>query len=350
VTKSSSGERLVYLDVWRIFAVSLVILSHLTVNPAIKAWFADYGLLWLGGFGYVGVLIFFFISGYVVARRAREEVAATGTFSIRQFYIRRALRIIPPLMFYVGTLLVLNAAGIIRFPLVAGIESVAYLCNNIRAQCEWYGGHTWSLAFEEQYYLLFPSVFCLVALGRRLRAIYLLVPIALALVPMIYPFGWIGRSGWVVIYLLFCSGYLLAMHDSLLQMIQRRAVVPFALAAVSIFVMPTVLFGLAVFDKRLNILYVIAIPVMVLTSERCRVLWTSRVVSSISRYGAATYSLYLWQQLATSELFSGSAPIFEVMAVGACVVMAGISYKYAETPIIRLASKFTGFRRARLTT
>src|SRR5580700_9256594 len=119
-----------------------------------------------GGFG---VTVFFFLSGYLITTLLRMEHDAKGTVSLRQFYLRRALRILPP--FYV----VLALAA--RLGLIAGgVRALALLAQALHLANYWivrfgYDGQPrgtgvyWSLAVEEHFYLVFP---CLYLVLRRL--------------------------------------------------------------------------------------------------------------------------------------------------------------------------------------
>jgi peptidoglycan/LPS O-acetylase OafA/YrhL len=63
--------------------------------------------------GHVGVPIFFALSGYLITSRLVQEYKATGQISLRNFYIRRVFRILPPAFFYLATLDVLSRLGVV---------------------------------------------------------------------------------------------------------------------------------------------------------------------------------------------------------------------------------------------
>ena len=120
--------------------------------------------------GDLGVTLFFVLSGFLITWLLLREFAATGSISIRAFYARRALRIFPA--YYVFILFSLAVDSILGHRWSLGLVSVAftYLVNYYNA---FLGhpttsiAHAWSLAVEEQFYLLWPLA-CL-ALLRRSR-------------------------------------------------------------------------------------------------------------------------------------------------------------------------------------
>lgn len=154
------------IDGLRALAVLPVVLFHADVA-------------YFGG-GFVGVDIFFVISGYLITGHLLTDMGR-GTFSFGKFYERRVRRILPALVAVVAFTL---AAG--SFLLVPGeliesgraARSIGYFSSNHlfwQTQSDYWNQnalavqpllHTWSLAVEEQFYLVFP---CLLALAYRLR-------------------------------------------------------------------------------------------------------------------------------------------------------------------------------------
>lgn len=154
------------IDGLRALAVIVVVIFHAGVSP-------------LRG-GFVGVDIFFVISGYLITRQIGAEMEA-GRFSLVGFYERRIRRIVPALLFAIAATLAI--APFVLFPTelvttgmtaVAAILSAAnlYLLNSAGYFAADSGTqpliHMWSLGVEEQFYLFFPLL--LVAFGHRSRA------------------------------------------------------------------------------------------------------------------------------------------------------------------------------------
>ena len=139
-------QRIAYLDGWRAVAVSLVILDHLMILYGAES----------TPFGKFGVYLFFAISGYIITRLLVLERASSGGIDLQAFWIRRVARIVPPFMLYTVIVLVLVAFGAAG-PEVTGqaAQAITFTCNiNVGPGCGWLFGHTWSLAFEEQFYLV----------------------------------------------------------------------------------------------------------------------------------------------------------------------------------------------------
>jgi peptidoglycan/LPS O-acetylase OafA/YrhL len=140
------------------------------------------GLPFLAG-GYVGVDVFFVISGFLITRLLLGEVDRTGGISLRRFYARRARRLLPlsaVLLASVGVLSLLLLSPV-RAVEVSGdiISSALYTANwHFAAQSVDYFAqdiepspvlHLWSLAIEEQFYVVWPSLLLAVTWFWRRR-------------------------------------------------------------------------------------------------------------------------------------------------------------------------------------
>ena len=132
--------------------------------------------------GYLGVDMFFALSGFLITSLLLEEYAATGTITLRLFYARRALRLLPALL---GFLVVWTTVFLATVPAEYGplaLHEAAAVLFYV-ANWAWLIGlplgmysHTWSLAIEEQFYVLWPlALFGLLRIVRRSRAIATIV-------------------------------------------------------------------------------------------------------------------------------------------------------------------------------
>ena len=157
-------------------AILLVIKSHLTGS------FYDFPKLGAGRFplrftlGYLGVRIFFVISGFLITTLLLRETEKTGRISLKQFYIRRALRILPASYVFLLCLAAAVAIGILAIPKISFVASLFYFRNYLGN--DWYTGHLWSLSVEEQFYLIWPAIMVILGTRRALIAAACTLPLA----------------------------------------------------------------------------------------------------------------------------------------------------------------------------
>ena len=120
--------------------------------------------------GWLGVDVFFALSGFLITSLLLEEYARTGRINLRYFYMRRALRLLPALVTLVAVLAVVLLATTsreYRIYLVLYVAAVLFYFANwvepFGIPLAWGFGHTWSLAIEEQFYVVWVAMFLLVA-------------------------------------------------------------------------------------------------------------------------------------------------------------------------------------------
>ena len=113
-----------------------------------------------GGFG---VTVFFFLSGYLITSLLRLEHERTGRISLKNFYLRRIYRIIPPMYLVLTASILLGIAGLISHEMTAHalVAQFAHMTNyyDLAVGNEGFAPGTavmWSLSVEEHFYLLFP--------------------------------------------------------------------------------------------------------------------------------------------------------------------------------------------------
>ena len=330
--------RVKYLDGWRAIAVAIVILSHVTgLRPELSAW-----NFYLPS-GQVGVGIFFFISGLVVSRSALGEIQSSGSYSAGSFYIRRAFRIIFPLSLYVAVCWELGRIGVVDFDDRKALRSLLYTCNiEPLANCGWLGVHTWTLAFEEQFYLLFPIAIGILSLGRLPNIAYAAIVAVVCLLPLVYPQNYVGRVGYFMTYGLFIAGYLVATNETVItRMIRRRRIPLLAVALTFVLIIPVVAkIGLPrAVAGYYELAYVIFIPTMVLCVGAISGVAGALSGKFITYIGRISYSIYLWQQLAVSDMFDRKNVLIEIGAVIGVIALAALLFELFERRLIRLGTQ-----------
>ena len=144
------------LDGLRGAAVLVVVVTHAIPN--------------LPTYGGLGVNIFFVLSGYLITRLLVVEMDRTGTINLGRFYLQRALRLMPPFWAMLLIFLPFILAGHHRTSQLQSWAMAASYLMNFNAAFGWTSAyaftHTWSLAAQEQFYLLWPLA---LLLGARYR-------------------------------------------------------------------------------------------------------------------------------------------------------------------------------------
>lgn len=169
MSRSKGPLHIPSLDGIRALSFLLVFFAH----AGLEAWVP----------GGLGVTVFFFLSGFLITSLMRQELGETGTVSFKHFYLRRALRILPPFYLVLLAAAALSVAGVLPGP-PQGAPLLAQLCHFANYWTVQHGyegevagtGVYWSLAVEEHFYLLFPALFVLLhrVLGTpRARAAFL---------------------------------------------------------------------------------------------------------------------------------------------------------------------------------
>ncbi|WP_290815231.1 acyltransferase [Aquidulcibacter sp.] len=324
--ESPATSRIAFLDGWRAVSVLFVMVGHglgaLKLHSALPI---DLSRL--------GVYIFFIISGYVITRLSLAERVRTGTFNQGHFVMRRALRILPPLVLYVVVVTTLSGVG--DGALLAAFRALSFTCNmDIPfGHCGFIFGHTWSLAFEEQFYLLFPFIF--------MRRISFLAVLALlfALLPLVFDVPWLGKLTYLQAFLLLTLGCVYAVYQKRIEELLGK--VP-TILIVGMCALGILWFALDIGKVRLItaplvpfaiLLFVFAIP--------ARFSWVERSLSfkPLCQIGLYSYSIYLWQQF---FLMPGSADsLLKVCsAILMAVLIGAASYHTYEAYFRKVAHRY----------
>ena len=345
-------KKLPSLDGLRALAVLLVICHHLNVP------YSPDGR---------GVLTFFVLSGFLITWMMLKESETTGNVSIRNFYVRRVLRIFPG--FYVFLILAFAAqwkteGGMSGTILGDYLSAFTYTSNyrfalmpHIKHAC-W---HTWALAMEEQFYLLWPCFF--VAFQKDLRKLTHLLIAAIVLVDVyrvVLFFKFHVNENWLerafdtrVDHILI--GCLLAV------LMKRGALLRFwnfvtARTWISLVSVALIVLSIAM-DFRLHLPYKFAVGFVVDPLLTAILLVQVIVLGNtwlwgwlnwrVVRYlGQVSYGMFLYHMMANRlvlNVFGRHSLWIHVPVVTACAAVLGAcSFHLVEKRFLRLKSRFTG--------
>ena len=147
------------LDGIRAYAALIVVTTHLHI---FIDWYYDqsplYGLVW----GANGVNIFFVLSGFLITNLLYKEYKEFGTINIKMFIIRRSLRIFPAFYLFIMSVIIISLFFETFTSQIQILYSSLYAFNFIpRAENNIILAHTWSLAVEEHFYIIWPTVLLL---------------------------------------------------------------------------------------------------------------------------------------------------------------------------------------------
>ncbi len=331
--------RIDYIDSWRFIAVILVIQSHLFLFSGLSIPALDAFSLQLDRLGELGVLIFFVISGFVICSGLISERAKTGSVCLSAFYVRRFFRIMPALWFYLATIAVLGQWDILDITGQQGLTSFLFLCNMPFPEgCSWYAGHTWSLAYEEQFYLLFPLLF-------------LFIPF----ISKGIPFAWIIagltaisiglRANSLVFFADYCSYFLFMLTGCWAAVLRTQLMasmqsLPMLNWLAVVFLLIGCIFLLPVeLEKYVKtIVYPGIIVIMLLGTPTHKpllaVLFKNR---GLVYLGRISYSVYLWQELVTG-IYLGW---WTAVGIASVFGFAMLSFHYFEMPLQKIGSRIS---------
>jgi peptidoglycan/LPS O-acetylase OafA/YrhL len=303
--------------------------------------------------GFVGVDIFFVISGYLITSNILSESRA-GNFSLLKFYERRARRILPAL--YLVMLVCLPFAWLWLLPVdmkefsqslivvTAFVPNFFFwlrteyfnLANELKPLL-----HTWSLGVEEQFYLLFPLTF--VMLSKYAKRLLLWTLVVLAILSLyfaqwssakhpVFAFYQLPTRGWELLMGAVLAVALpgeMAGHRRLREILSAAGII-LIVCAIVLFDSQTPFPGLYALLPTVGT----AILIACVTGNT----WVGRLLSwkPIVGLGLISYSAYLWHQplfaLVRHRSFESPGPAVFVLLTFVALACAFLSWKYVEVP------------------
>ena len=363
---NNKSKYLPSIDSLRALAVLAVIIYHVDVN-------------YLPG-GFLGVDLFFVLSGYLISSLIIKEYRKTGSLNLYNFYIRRARRLLPAVYFMITiglVVMVLFNEVLLRKSHLDAIFGYIYSSNwwYIFHKLDYFDSfgaqspfkHLWSLAIEEQFYMIFPLLFLLINRKKKskdgtykLNKNFLYVVLGLILVSLIAHillfdinnisriyFGTDTRAFSLLVGVV--GAILYPMEKLHTKVTPQQNIMYSVVSLVSIAILITVMIYTSEYNTWLyrgGFLLVAIIGLIVIISSGKQHTLMSRLLSfkPVVFIGKISYSLYLWHfpvLVLTTPVSEIGNPniIFVILRVILTFVLASASYVFVETPIRKLGFK-----------
>lgn len=146
----TSSKRVAGLDTLRAFAIILVFMFH---YPRYDGGHSVFGLL--GNVGWVGVGLFFVLSGYLIGNQIFSSLKREGSVPVKSFFIRRLIRTLPNYLVVLAIYFLIPEFS--REPLLTPLWKFLTFTQNFNLETSGFS-HAWSLCVEEQFYLFLPLI------------------------------------------------------------------------------------------------------------------------------------------------------------------------------------------------
>ncbi|MEO7768297.1 MAG: acyltransferase [Ferruginibacter sp.] len=340
----------------RAMSITLVIIHHLSLQNNVFKNFS--GVKWLRPFllfitdGQMGVNVFFVISGFLITSLMLQEQVDTGSVSLKNFYIRRTLRIFPAYYFLLLVYFFIQLSGFIKIPNHSWLTAITYT-KYFNWNSDWYTRHAWSLSIEEHFYILWPLVFIA---GYQFRkrfafALILIVPLIRSYI-FFHPVTWINQLTIFTRIDAISMGCLFALFkNEIIKILSPYWTKIFWCAITTLFFLryfPGIAhrfhFGFIFIPLGLThgtIADILISLIMMYSVFGPKGIWFRILNWRVINYiGLLSYSIYLWQQLFISKTnyWINQVPgnIFLILLV------ATGSYYLIEKPFLNLKHKFSG--------
>ena len=293
------------IDGLRALAVISVLIYH--------AKFEIFGFIIFKG-GYIGVDIFFVISGYLITRLILFEKLILKRFSFVNFYERRLRRLLPVLLTVVISIYPFITYFYLPIDLNNFINSINYTLIFISNFFFHYSGieyggtssllkpllHTWSLSIEEQFYIFFPFIFViLLNFKKKILFFFILIGIVLSLVASIYlannhpsfNFYMLVSRIWELLVGSFIALYFFYSKKNFFSSHEKK---------IGIFGLCLIIFSIFFFNENtkhpslITLLPIIGTSLIILSSKKENIITKFLSNKNLVFLGLISYSLYLW--------------------------------------------------------
>jgi peptidoglycan/LPS O-acetylase OafA/YrhL len=320
----SSVRRIPQLDILRAVAVLIVIAYHYVPTPVARG-------------GWVGVDIFFVLSGFLISGLLFDDIQKTGSISVGRFLVRRGFRIYPAFYFFLLLGWLIDPH---RFTHSYAPEFL--LVQNYLPRV-W--GHTWSLAVEEHFYIFLPFVLWLLARLNRLGTIPAIagtlligcLGLRLMLVRQYLDFHSVTYPTHLRIDGLFLGvalSYIFRFRSEVWDRLDRWWLLPAGVGML----LPSMLLD------RNNVFVLTAGLTLNAAASVCIIVWALNRqwlrANSIEQIGRHSYSIYLWQPIAIAFCSSKNLTLPNMaFCAFACIVIGITMATMVEIPALALRDK-----------
>lgn len=302
--------------------------------------------------GRLGVMLFFVISGFLITRLALNEKRKTGTFSLKDFYVRRSLRIFP---LYYATLafvcLLVYAFNVYpptaREAFSERLPSYLFYYSNLTGPIQGPYSLLWSLAVEEQFYLFFALVFYLLPTVWS-AALFFMLTLLRLLMPLWGPHFGDDRLFLVALY--YQEAILLGV--SLAYLMESRSFYVWFSRCLGNYVSLLVVLALLIvcligfssekdhwLDTTVNILFLLVVGITAIGTPLF--LLGGAVLSHI---GKISYGIYLFHTIVfygVKKYVSDESWVVFCVGVPLTIALATVSYNYFEMYFLKMKRKFS---------
>lgn len=335
-------NRIASLDGFRAISILLVVFSHFRFlegfPPNLYAFAKQCD---------VGVNVFFVISGYLITTLLVKEYQKDNTISFKNFFIKRAFRILPVFFLYILFICCWNAFIDLKISAANFLHAITFT-TNFDYDKNWFFGHFWTLSVEEQFYLFWPLVFILFKKNIK-TTVLVLIAYSFVVRVIVYKFQ-LDRTLFLHPFFSVSDSILVGALTAILYQETPKLFTTIAFKNYYLQTLALILIVLFVYTSAHGKLGVISLPfgntiiaisimylILSYTQQQSNLIFRFLNHKTVVHIGVLSYSIYIWQEF----FFRKEALFFNIFPLNMVIiyVISLASYYLWEKPSISLRSK-----------